>query len=115
MLYIVAYLVLLLLMVGGVLALRRYIKALDVRHAIELKSRLTRPHIDAGFTVKLAYTSLKASSGVLEAHYHGLAFGIADSMYEAGEAILARLRHNHVGMSPTTMYQVLKELRFGNK
>lgn len=90
--YVTAYIFFMALIVLGAIRLWQAVKAWDAYKDNHVKMSFDNPQVDIRIQVNCPYTTYKGSGGVLEAYRAGLAFRVAESVYDASEGTLAMLR-----------------------
>lgn len=110
--YITAYIFLVAIIILAIIRLWQAVKAWDAHqavHRIKTCTDLKGFTVGIGTNVEIGYTTYKASSGVLEAYKAGLAFRVAETMYDASQGLLVTLRDDKL---PAFVQQtILEELR----
>ena len=113
--YITAYIFLMAIIVLTAIKLWQAIAAQNTHakaHCVITHKDLQSCTLDIATNVKITYINYKGSSGVLEAYRAGLAFRVAEAMYDASQAILVSLKRDQAELPAVVSQCVLEELRW---
>lgn len=103
--YVVLVIIVLLYVFNGVIRVNNKVFTI-LNEPIGSKHR----RIGVAITTRVHYTTVKGSSGILDAYYRGLTFRVADELYEAREATLASIRREASPLPEEVRMSLLTDL-----